>query len=313
MRVLLLHNPTAGDEEHDREALVEAFEGSDHDVSYQSTRRTGWQDSLDASVDVFVAAGGDGTVRRVAIALAEKKSDRPRVPLAVLPLGTANNIARTLGVTASAEALAAGLERGWLTRLAVGIAEGPWGEHRFVESAGIGVFAGMIRESHHAATWLEPTGQLDERSTRLAFGTEMLRRVLTDAEPMKVRLEADGDDLSGSYLLVEAMNITSIGPRVQLAPDANHAADFLDLVLAGEADRPLLEAYFAWLGDSGGAASPITPRRVHRLSLSWPAARGHLDDELWPDPEGTEAEDKGKGKVSLEIETLLPLLIPAAA
>ena len=66
MRVLLLHNPTAGDEEHDREALVEALEGSDHDVSYQSTRRKGWKDSLDASVDVFVAAGGDGTVRRVA-------------------------------------------------------------------------------------------------------------------------------------------------------------------------------------------------------------------------------------------------------
>jgi diacylglycerol kinase family enzyme len=308
MRVLLLHNPMAGDEEHDREALVEAFEGWDHHVSYQSTRRKGWQDSLDASVDVFVAAGGDGTVRRVAIALAEKKSDRPRVPLAVLPLGTANNIAQTLGVTASAEALAAGLERGWLTRLAVGVAEGPWGEHRFVESAGIGVFADMIRGSHHAAAWLEPTGQLNERSARLAFGTEMLRQVLSEAEPMKVRLKADGDDLSGPFLLVEAMNITSIGPRVELAPDANHAADFLDLVVAGEAERPLLESYFAWLGDSGGTASPITPRRVHRLSLSWPAAKGHLDDELWPD-EKTDAEG---GKVSVEIETLLPLLIPAA-
>lgn len=311
MRVLLLHNPTAGDEEHGREALVEAFEDADHDVSYQSTRSKGWKDSLDASVDVFVAAGGDGTVRRVAIALAEKKSDRPRVPLAVLPLGTANNIARTLGVGASAEALADGLERGWLTRLAVGVAEGPWGEHRFVESAGIGVFAAMIRESHHEAARLEPTGRLDERSARLAFGAEMLRQVLSDAEPMKVRLEADGDDLSGSYLLVEAMNITSIGPRVRLAPDANHAGDFLDLVLAGEAERSLLESYFAWLGDSGGSASPITPRRVHRLSLTWPAARGHLDDELWPDADETERSDSGK--VSVEIETLLPLLIPAAS
>ena len=311
MRVLLLHNPSAGDEEHGREALVKAFEDADHDVSYQSTRREGWKDSLDASVDVFVTAGGDGTVRRVAIALAEKKSARPRVPLAVLPLGTANNIARTLGVPASPKTLAAGLERGWLTRLAVGVAEGPWGEHRFVESAGIGVFADMIRESHHAAARLEPTGQLDERSARLAFGAGMLRQGLSDAQPIKVRLEADGEDLSGSYLLVEAMNITSIGPRVQLAPDANHAGDFLDLVLAGEAERPLLESYFGWLGDSRNTASPIAPQRVHQLSLTWPVAHGHLDDELWPDPE--ETERSGTGKVSLEIETLLPLLIPATS
>jgi diacylglycerol kinase family enzyme len=310
MRVLLLHNPAAGDEEHGREALVEAFEEADHEVVYQSTRGKGWQDSLDASVDVFVAAGGDGTVRRVAIALAEKQSDRPRVPLAVLPLGTANNIAGTLGVTTSVEALAAGLERGWLTRLAVGVALGPWGEHRFVESAGIGVFAAMIRESRHVAARLALTGRLDERSARLAFGAEMLRQVLSEAEPMKVRLQADGKKLSGSYFLVEAMNITSIGPRVELAPDANHAGDFLDLVLAGEAERPLLESFFAWLGDSGADVSPITPRRVHQVSLSWPVGQGHLDDELWPDPEETEPSDSGT--VSLEIETLLPLLIPAA-
>jgi len=309
MRVLL--NPTAGDEEHDREALVEAFVGSAHDVSYQSTRRKGWKDTLDATVDVFVAAGGDGTVRRVAIALAERKSERPRVPLAVLPLGTANNIAGTLGVAATAEVLAAGLERGWLTRLAVGIARGPWGEERFVESAGIGLFAAMIRESKAEAARLAPNGRLDERSARLEFGAEVLRRVLTEAEPIPTRVEADGHDLSGEYFLAEAMNITSIGPGVELAPEADHAGDFLDLVLAGEAERTQLEAYFAWLGDNARAASPIAPRRARQVTIRWPGDRGHLDDQLWPDSEGTERSRAGD--VSLEIETLLPLLIPAAS
>jgi diacylglycerol kinase family enzyme len=305
MRVLLLHNPTAGDEEHGREALTEAFLASAHDVSYQSIRRKGWKDSLDATVDVFVAAGGDGTVRRVAIALAERLSERPRVPLAVLPLGTANNIAGTLGVAADAETLAAGLERGWLTRLAVGVAHGPWGENRFVESAGIGLFAAMIRESKLEAVRLAPTGKLDERSARLEFGADMLRHVLSKAEPTSIHVEADGRDLSGSYFLAEAMNITSIGPGVELAPDADHAGDFLDLVLAGEAERPHLEEYFTWMGRNAGAASPIEPRRVRRVSLKWPADLGHLDDQLWPDT------DAPAGDVSLEIETLLPILIPA--
>jgi diacylglycerol kinase family enzyme len=305
MRVLLLHNPTAGDEEHDREALIEAFLASAHDVSYQSIRRKGWKDSLDATVDVFVAAGGDGTVRRVAIALAERLSERPRVPLTVLPLGTANNIAGTLGVVADAEALAAGLERGWLTRLAVGVARGPWGENRFVESAGIGLFAAMIRESKLEAVRLAPTGQLDERSARLEFGADMLRHVLSKAEPTPIRVEADGHDLSGSYFLAEAMNITSIGPGVELAPDADHAGDFLDLVLAGEAERAHLEEYFTWMGQNAGVASPIEPRRVRRVSLKWTPDMGHLDDQLWPDT------DAPAGDVSLEIETLLPILIPA--
>ena len=305
MRVLLLHNPTAGDEEHDREALMEAFLASAHEVSYQSIRRKDWKDSLDATADVFVAAGGDGTVRRVAIALAERRSERPRVPLAVLPLGTANNIAGTLGVTADAETLAAGLERGWLTRLAVGLARGPWGEHRFVESAGIGLFAAMIRESKLEAARLAPTGKLDERRARLEFGADILRHVLSKAEPMPIRVEADGQDLSGSYFLAEAMNITSIGPGVELAPDADHAGDFLDLVLAGEAERSHLEEYFDWMGHNAGAASPIEPRRVRRVSLKWSPEMGHLDDQLWPDTEGGRP-----GDVSLEIETLLPLLIP---
>jgi hypothetical protein len=72
MRVLLLHNPEAGDEEHGREALVRAFKGPGHRVSYQSTKAKGWKERLDPSVDVFVVAGGDGTVRRVVLALAEK-------------------------------------------------------------------------------------------------------------------------------------------------------------------------------------------------------------------------------------------------
>ena len=43
-------------------------------------------------VDLIVAAGGDGTVATVAT-LASASS----VPLAILPLGTANNVARTVG------------------------------------------------------------------------------------------------------------------------------------------------------------------------------------------------------------------------
>jgi diacylglycerol kinase family enzyme len=72
-------------------------------------KREGWSDSLwiattletstetvvrhvlDAGIDLVIAAGGDGTVSEVASALR-----RSRVPLGILPVGTANLLARNL-------------------------------------------------------------------------------------------------------------------------------------------------------------------------------------------------------------------------
>ena len=49
--------------------------------------------TIDDSIDLAVTAEGEGTVRSAAIALA----GRP-IPLAILPFGTANNIALSLGI-----------------------------------------------------------------------------------------------------------------------------------------------------------------------------------------------------------------------
>jgi diacylglycerol kinase (ATP) len=61
-------------------------------VTWQSTRESDWERVFGEAVDLVVAAGGDGTVRKVFRQLAGKD-----VPATVLPLGTANNIARSLG------------------------------------------------------------------------------------------------------------------------------------------------------------------------------------------------------------------------
>ncbi len=50
---------------------------------------------LNPTVDLVIAAGGDGTVRFVLSALAEAKSD---IPAAIIPLGTGNVLARNLGI-----------------------------------------------------------------------------------------------------------------------------------------------------------------------------------------------------------------------
>lgn len=57
-------------------------------VSYRSTEKD-WKKALERPGDLVVAAGGDGTIAKVARQMAHRGT-----PLTVMPLGTANNIAR---------------------------------------------------------------------------------------------------------------------------------------------------------------------------------------------------------------------------
>src|SRR4030095_9577912 len=72
VKVLLLHNPTSGEEHPAPHALVRAFEDAGHAVRYQSTKDEDWERALETPVEVIIAAGGDGTVRRGATVLGRR-------------------------------------------------------------------------------------------------------------------------------------------------------------------------------------------------------------------------------------------------
>jgi diacylglycerol kinase (ATP) len=67
------------------------------DVSVQSDIRGIIQQQAQEGCDLVVAAGGDGTINAVVNALMEVPSER-RPRLGIIPLGTANDLARTLGI-----------------------------------------------------------------------------------------------------------------------------------------------------------------------------------------------------------------------
>ncbi|MCG8503473.1 MAG: hypothetical protein MI755_02595 [Sphingomonadales bacterium] len=101
MRILIIHNPTAGRRrrkllEHVIEGLVlrgaavEVIptEGPGHATALARKAAFGSDPA-----DVVVAAGGDGTINEVAAGLVDSQ-----VPLAVIPAGSANVLARDLGL-----------------------------------------------------------------------------------------------------------------------------------------------------------------------------------------------------------------------
>jgi len=294
MRVLLIHNPGAGPERPSAKKLSRAFENAGHEIRCISAKETGWKKALEEpQADVVVAAGGDGTVRRVALALA---SNGNRMPLAILPMGTANNVARAVGAEGDETRVATGLETARKASLSIGRVCVPGGAAaRFVESAGLGVFGRMLRKAE------------DDDVDTMEEGLELLRRLVKKAKPLSLVIEADGTDLSGNYLMVEAMNIPSIGAQVLLAPWADHADSSFELVLITEAEREAVLEYLESLQGEVPLAAPVKARRVSRLKLSWEPGCGHVDDRPWPS-DGD--EDREIHEVRIDVERHLPLLIP---
>src|SRR5438445_11005765 len=102
MRILLVHNPKAGSKEHEGEDFIKALKKAGHKATYQSSKKKGITKALKKKINLVLVAGGDGTVSKIAYRLVSTKSE---VPLSVLPLGTANNFARSLGFCLSQDEL----------------------------------------------------------------------------------------------------------------------------------------------------------------------------------------------------------------
>ena len=107
--------------------------------------------------------GGDGTVSKVANRLIAANS---QIPLSVLPLGTANNFARSLGFCLSKTQLFEQLNGGKHEILDVGEAYGPWGKRYFFEGAGAGLFADYLRAPDRSEKTGAKKSKAAERSVR---------------------------------------------------------------------------------------------------------------------------------------------------
>jgi diacylglycerol kinase family enzyme len=145
VRITLVHNPDAGGGV-DADALVALIEEAGHQVLAVSTRN-GWRQALRRSADLVVAAGGDGTVHKVALAMAGTG-----VPVAVLPLGTANNVGKTLETLGDARPIIGSWEEAEAQPFDLGTVTAPWGEAAFVESFGGGAFANLVGSGEQIAS-----------------------------------------------------------------------------------------------------------------------------------------------------------------
>ena len=274
MQITLVLNPDAGGGASPDD-LRAAITAAGHRVEVRQAKKDDMADVLDGASDLIVVAGGDGTVGRAMKALAGGP-----VPMAILPTGTANNIATSLGILGDPATLALSWARGEVRQVDVGTARGPWGETRFVESVGVGLLAHLITPA--VGDQLEGTDAARAEARRAARTLPARQR----------RVELDGRDLSGPYLLLEAMNIRCAGPNLWLAEQARAGDGRLEVVRALERDRAGLVA----LADTFGTSRAALPtERGTRLRFWCTPEELHVDDE-----HGTELAD-WTGEAEVEV------------
>jgi len=174
-----------------------------------------------AKARCVVSVGGDGTHREVFAGLAERSGDetaprRPPVPVAVVPAGTENVLARTFGLTGTLREAVGLVQQGAAVPLDLGTADG----RPFVMFAGVGFDAEVTRDVHRRRRG---------RIVRAAYYGPILRRWWTyDFAPMTVR--ADGRPLCDDATVVFVCNTPRYAAGLRPAPGAVAGDGLLDVV-----------------------------------------------------------------------------------
>jgi diacylglycerol kinase family enzyme len=175
------------------------------------------QRAIDETVELVVVAGGDGTVRVVCAELA-----RTDIPVAVLPAGTGNLLARNLGISLDLDEALSQLLDGSEQRIDSVLVKGDQlPDDRFVVMAGLGLDAAIIADAP------------DDLKKRVGWAAYVVSTVRNLNHPF-VKVEITVDDRSPITRRARTVVIGNVGTlqaNIPLLPEAKPDDGTIDLVV----------------------------------------------------------------------------------
>ncbi len=228
MRTALVLNPGAGAsvlaEQKTYEgsletALVEMMRGQgiEPEIYYTSIEDSGREIAAQLAaehVELVIAVGGDGTIHSVAHGLIGSES-----VLGIIPAGTMNNLARSLGIPEKLEDACALFINGEARAIDVGRIN----QHVFLEVAGVGLEAALF-----------PSAEEVKSRGLLSTFTGMLHglRALLAFKPPKMSLTFD-NQMPRTYraMQVTVCNAPYYGPHLNVAEEIYMNDGWLDVVI----------------------------------------------------------------------------------
>jgi diacylglycerol kinase (ATP) len=265
MRALLVHNPTAGTKNHDKASIIDALRLADIKVDYVSTKDDDLKRALKHGCDIVVAAGGDGTIDCVFTHLADRS-----IPIGILPLGSANNIARSFGIAGTPEELAEQWRAGHVHSFH--LLEVTYEREKrelCTEGFGIGLMAALIRR--------RARGKKADGADDIRRGRRALIALVSDAVTLDLEVNIDGKTWKSDLISVDVLNIPFTGPALPLAPNADPSDTVLD-VIGFESDKR--DELIEWIKSPQEVAPPVSARRGEQIEIRWRGTNSRLDDEV---------------------------------
>jgi len=227
MHILLLTNPVAGHRSRRAtpEALAAAFIAGGWQVTSRATTgpgsaRTLARNAAEEGFDAVFAGAGDGTLSDVVQGLLGTG-----VPAGIVPMGTGNDFARTIGL--SLDPMGAIAEHLAGAPAPVDLLEVDDGREWAINVMGVGFDANVARRVNVRS---RVTGGL------LAY-LSCVCAELVSYRPVGVELTIDGAGWSGDALLVAIANARSYGAGMMIAPHAEVDDGLLDLVVVEHMSR----------------------------------------------------------------------------
>jgi diacylglycerol kinase family enzyme len=198
------------DEHHFADTLW--LETTEDDAGVTMARR-----AIEETVDLVVIAGGDGTVRVVCAELA-----RTAIPVAVLPAGTGNLLARNLGISLDLEGALSEVLNGSERRIdSVQVEGDELGTDRFVVMAGLGLDAAIIADA---------PDDLKKRVGWAAYIVSTLKNLNHPFIPVEITID-DRAPITRRARTAVIGNVGTLQANIPLLPDAVPDDGLINLVV----------------------------------------------------------------------------------
>ena len=259
----LVFNPSSGkDEKNNALRLAEVVSalrthGIEPNIGVKTSGKAARElarQAVKSRLPLVIVAAGDGTVEDVASQLIGSST-----ALGIVPLGTMNNVARSLGIPIDIAASCALIGMGTTRHIDVGRVfsnDQPQIEY-FLEGAGVGLsaIAALAGQSIEKRRWhLVP---------------DALRRFFS-ARPGVLRVAMDDEVIEVSSRIVTVSNAPMMGNNMMVAPEAKMDDGYLDVVVYdGMGDAALVKHFMAAANGNPDRLKSYRSRHV-RITSSEP-------------------------------------------
>jgi diacylglycerol kinase (ATP) len=260
-------NPASGNDEPILSWISDTFNKSSITWEVHVTKGSGdattfTKEAIDQGADCIAVYGGDGSVMEVAESLFKKN-----IPLAIIPGGTANVLAKELAIPQDTrQALNLLKEENNIKRIDMALCN----ETPFVIRINVGLMADMITETDR---------NLKNKVGQLAYAVTAVSQ-MQNIEEVSYRMVLDDKKINSSGISLVIANSGNVGiPNISLLPIIDINDEFLDVIILKSKDLGALVKWAGAMAVGGMPEGVLDHWKVKKVQIRIPSSQTVMIDD----------------------------------